>query len=195
MNTLPNKITLCRIVLIPVFMLLAYQGFMLAAFLVYIIACLSDMADGYIARKYNQISNFGKFMDPLADKMLVLSAMCFFIESGQMPGWAVAIVLFREFAVSSIRLLAATDGKVVAANIWGKVKTVSQIIAIILIFVLQIFLEILNMGFVSVGSNIVEFCAFVFNIIGNVALWISTIICVISGVIYIWDNRKFISEK
>ena len=82
MNTLPNKITLCRIVLIPVFLILAYQGLLLPAFVVYIIACLSDMADGYIARKYNQISNFGKFMDPLADKMLVLSAMCFFIESG-----------------------------------------------------------------------------------------------------------------
>ena len=85
------------------------------AFLVYIIACLSDMADGYIARKYNQISNFGKFMDPLADKMLVLSAMCYFIESGQMPGWAVAIVLFREFAVSGLRLIAVEQNRVIAA--------------------------------------------------------------------------------
>ena len=129
MNTLPNKITLCRIVLIPVFMLLAYQGFMLAAFLVYIIACLSDMADGYIARKYNQISNFGKFMDPLADKMLVLSAMCFFIESGQMPGWAVAIVLFREFAVSGLRLIAVEQNRVIAAAWSGKIKTAATMIA------------------------------------------------------------------
>lgn len=130
MNTLPNKITLCRIVLIPVFMLLAYQGFMLAAFVVYIIACLSDMADGYIARKYNQISNFGKFMDPLADKMLVLSAMCFFIESGQMPGWAVAIVLFREFAVSGLRLIAVEQNRVIAAAWSGKIKTAATMIAL-----------------------------------------------------------------
>lgn len=130
LNTLPNKITLCRIVLIPVFLILAYQGFMLAAFVVYIIACLSDMADGYIARKYNQISNFGKFMDPLADKMLVLSAMCFFIESGQMPGWAVAIVLFREFAVSGLRLIAVEQNRVIAAAWSGKIKTATTMIAL-----------------------------------------------------------------
>ena len=86
MNTTANKITIFRIILIPVFLVLAYMGQSLAALLVYIIACLSDMADGYIARHYNQISNFGKFMDPLADKVLVLAAMCFFVENGQMPG-------------------------------------------------------------------------------------------------------------
>ena len=95
MNTTANKITIFRIVLIPVFLVLAYTGLKYWALAVYIIACLSDVADGYIARHYNQVSNFGKFVDPLADKMLVLSAMCFFIENGQMPGWAVAIVLFR----------------------------------------------------------------------------------------------------
>ena len=106
MNTTANKITIFRIVLIPVFLVLAYTGLKYWALAVYIIACLSDVADGYIARHYNQVSNFGKFVDPLADKMLVLSAMCFFIENGQMPGWAVAIVLFREFAVSGLRLIA-----------------------------------------------------------------------------------------
>ena len=89
----------------------------------YIIACLSDVADGYIARHYNQVSNFGKFMDPLADKMLVLAAMCIFIERGQMPAWCVAIVLFREFAVSGLRLLAVEQGRVIAAAISGKLKT------------------------------------------------------------------------
>ncbi len=123
MNTTANKITMFRIVLIPVFLVLAYAGLKYWALAVYIIACLSDVADGYIARHYNQVSNFGKFVDPLADKMLVLSAMCFFIENGQMPGWAVAIVLFREFAVSGLRLIAVEQSRVIAAARSGKIKT------------------------------------------------------------------------
>ncbi len=123
MNTTANKITMFRIVLIPVFLVLAYTGLKYWALAVYIIACLSDVADGYIARHYNQVSNFGKFVDPLADKMLVLSAMCFFIENGQMPGWAVAIVLFREFAVSGLRLIAVEQSRVIAAARSGKIKT------------------------------------------------------------------------
>ena len=119
MNTTANKITIFRIVLIPVFLVLAYTGLKYWALAVYIIACLSDVADGYI----NQVSNFGKFVDPLADKMLVLSAMCFFIENGQMPGWAVAIVLFREFAVSGQRLIAVEQSRVIAAARSGKIKT------------------------------------------------------------------------
>ena len=106
MNTTANKITMGRIALIPVFLVLAYTGHLYWALAVYIIACVSDFVDGYIARHYNQITAFGKFMDPLADKMLVLSAMCFFIENGQMPGWVVAVVLLREFAVSGLRLVA-----------------------------------------------------------------------------------------
>ena len=123
MNTTANKITMFRIVLIPVFLVLAYTGLKYWALAVYIIACLSDVADGYIARHYNQVSNFGKFVDPLADKMLVRSAMCFFIENGQMPGWAVAIVLFREFAVSGLRLIAVEQSRVIAAARSGKIKT------------------------------------------------------------------------
>lgn len=123
MNTTANKITIFRIVLIPVFLVLAYTGLKYWALAVYIIACLSDVADGYIARHYNQVSNFGKFVDPLADKMLVLSAMCFFIENGQMPGWAVAIVLFREFAVSGLRLISVEQSRVIAAARSGKIKT------------------------------------------------------------------------
>ena len=123
MNTTANKITMFRIVLIPVFLVLAYTGLKYWALAVYIIACLSDVADGFIARHYNQVSNFGKFVDPLADKMLVLSAMCFFIENGQMPGWAVAIVLFREFAVSGLRLIAVEQSRVIAAARSGKIKT------------------------------------------------------------------------
>lgn len=123
MKTTANKITMLRMLLIPVFLVLAYCGHLYTALAVYIIACLSDVADGYIARHYNQVSNFGKFMDPLADKMLVLSAMCFFIENGQMPGWCVALVLLREFAVSGLRLLAVEQGRVIAAAWSGKVKT------------------------------------------------------------------------
>lgn len=123
MNTTANKITMFRIVLIPVFLVLAYTGLKYWALAVYIIASLSDVADGYIARHYNQVSNFGKFVDPLADKMLVLSAMCFFIENGQMPGWAVAIVLFREFAVSGLRLISVEQSRVIAAARSGKIKT------------------------------------------------------------------------
>lgn len=123
LKTTANKITLARIIMVPIFLVLAYGGNMFGALAVYIIACISDAADGYIARRYNQISNFGKFMDPLADKMLVLSAMCFFIDNGQMPGWAVAIVIFREFAVSGLRLLAVEQGRVIAAAWSGKIKT------------------------------------------------------------------------
>jgi len=121
--TTANKITIARVALIPVFLVLAYAGHMYWALAVYIIACLSDMADGYIARHYNQISNFGKFADQLADKMLVLSAMCFFVENGQMPGWVVAVVLFREFAVSGLRLIAVERNRVIAAAWSGKIKT------------------------------------------------------------------------
>ena len=115
MNTTANKITLLRVILIPVFMVPAYMDLRIPAVIVFILASLSDLLDGYIARHYNQVSNFGKFMDPLADKMLVLSCMCFLVEKGQMPGWAVAIILFREFAVSGLRLVAAERQHVIAA--------------------------------------------------------------------------------
>ena len=128
--TTANKITIFRMVLIPVFLVLAYTGHMYWALAVFLIASLSDMADGYIARHYNQITDFGKFMDPLADKMLVLAAMCFFVEKGCMPGWAVAIVLFREFAVSGLRLVAAERQSVIAAAWSGKIKTTVTMIGL-----------------------------------------------------------------
>jgi CDP-diacylglycerol--glycerol-3-phosphate 3-phosphatidyltransferase len=109
--------------MIPVFLVLLYLGLRFWALAVYIIACLSDVADGYIARHYNQVTNFGKFMDPLADKMLVLAAMCYFVEFGQMAGWMVAVVLLREFGVSGLRLVAVEQGRVIAAARSGKTKT------------------------------------------------------------------------
>ena len=125
MNT-ANKLTLLRVILIPVYLLMWHLDFVgnnIVALIIFIVASVTDFADGYIARHYNQVSDFGKFMDPLADKMLVLSAMCFFVENGQMPGWCVAIVLFREFAVSGLRLIAVEQGRVIAAAWSGKLKT------------------------------------------------------------------------
>ena len=135
MNTTANKITMLRIVLIPVFLVLAYLDLRIPAVIVFILASLSDLLDGYIARHYNQVSNFGKFMDPLADKMLVLSAMCFLVERGQMPGWAVAIILFREFAVSGLRLIAAERQHVIAAAWSGKVKTTCTMVGLCFVLV------------------------------------------------------------
>ena len=131
MNTTANKITMARIALIPVFLVLAYMDKLYWALAVYVIACISDFVDGYIARHYNQITAFGKFMDPLADKMLVMAAMCFFVENGQMPGWVVAVVLLREFAVSGLRLVAVEQQKVIAAAWSGKIKTACTMVCLI----------------------------------------------------------------
>lgn len=130
MNTTANKITVLRIILVPVFMILLYLGQTYWALAVYIIACVSDFVDGKIARKYNQITDFGKFMDPLADKMLVLAAMCYFVEVGLIPGWVVAVVLLREFGVSGLRLLAVEQGIVIAAAWSGKIKTGVTMVAL-----------------------------------------------------------------
>ena len=128
--TTANKITIGRIVAVPVFLLLAYLNKPVWAFAVYVLACVSDFLDGYIARHYNQITDFGKFMDPLADKMLVLAAMCFFVDKGQMPGWAVAIVLLREFAVSGLRMIAVEKNRVIAAAWSGKFKTTCTMVGL-----------------------------------------------------------------
>ncbi len=127
---LPNKITIGRIILVPVFMLLLYLELPYIALAVYIIACLSDLVDGRLARRYNLVTDFGKFMDPLADKMLVLAAMCYFVEVGLIPGWVVAIVLLREFGVSGLRLLAVEQGIVIAAAWSGKIKTGVTMVAL-----------------------------------------------------------------
>ena len=133
--TLANKLTLLRMALIPVFLGVLYAGFEGSAYValgVFIAASLTDFLDGYIARHYNQITNFGKFMDPLADKVLVMAAMCWFVECGRMPGWALAIVLLREFAVSGMRLVAVEQGRVIAAGWSGKVKTAATMVCLIL---------------------------------------------------------------
>ena len=134
--TTANKITIFRVVLIPVFLVLAYAGLQYWALAVFVIASLSDMLDGYIARHYNQITDFGKFMDPLADKVLVMAAMCYFVEIGRMPGWVLAIVLLREFAVSGMRLVAVEQGRVIAAARSGKIKTAATMVCLCLMLLI-----------------------------------------------------------
>ena len=132
---LPNKLTMLRILLIPVFMVVLYWGFPGAtwvALAIFIIASFTDLLDGKIARKYNLVTDFGKFADPLADKMLVTAAMLWFVEIGQMPAWALLIVIVREFAVSGLRMIASDKGRVIAAGWSGKVKTASTMVGLIL---------------------------------------------------------------
>ena len=130
---LPNKLTLLRIILIPVFMVVLYWGFPGAnyvALAIFIVASITDLLDGKIARKYNLVTDFGKFADPLADKMLVTAAMLWFVEIGQMPAWMLLIVICREFAVSGLRMIASDKGRVIAAGWSGKVKTASTMVCI-----------------------------------------------------------------
>ncbi len=131
MNT-ANKLTLLRVLLIPVFLVLLYQNMPYAALVVFIVASLTDFVDGYVARHYNQITDFGKFMDPLADKLLTVAAMLFFVEDGSMPAWALLLVVAREFSVTGLRLVAVDQGRVIAAGWSGKVKTAVTMLAICL---------------------------------------------------------------
>ncbi len=136
MNT-ANKLTLLRVAMIPAFLLVLYlnvAGANYWALGIFIVASMTDWLDGYIARHYNQTTDFGKFMDPLADKCLVTAAMLWFVEIGQMPGWALLVVIIREFGVSGLRMVAADKGRVIAAGWSGKVKTASTMVCIVLMF-------------------------------------------------------------
>ena len=138
MNT-ANKLTMLRVALIPVFLILLYLRFpfhMYFALTVFILASVTDFVDGYIARHYNQVTDFGKFMDPLADKCLVVAAMLWFVGIGQMPGWALLVVIIREFSVSGLRMVAADKGRVIAAGWSGKVKTASTMVCICLMLLI-----------------------------------------------------------
>lgn len=188
---LPNKLTILRIVMAPVFLallLIPFPHHYLAALLVFIAASLTDLIDGKLARKYNLITDFGKFMDPLADKMLTTAAFLGFIQLGLGWGitWITMIVLTREFLVTSLRLSAAGSGKVIAANIWGKAKTVSQMAGIILVLLVEYV--------VSFGGVPVDLSALLRGIYSAV-LVISGLLTVVSGVIYMVDNAKFVDTK
>ena len=137
---LPNKLTLMRVILIPVYLVLwhlDFPGNNYAALAVFVVASLTDFLDGYIARKHNLVTDFGKFMDPLADKMLVLTAMTCFCAMGRFPDWALVIVMAREFAVSGLRMVAVDNGRVIAAGWSGKVKTASTMVCLCLMHLVQ----------------------------------------------------------
>ncbi|MDY4085085.1 MAG: CDP-diacylglycerol--glycerol-3-phosphate 3-phosphatidyltransferase [Ruminococcus bromii] len=193
---LPNKLTLGRIILVPLMvaaLLIDFPFNNLVALIIFAAASITDLIDGKIARKQNLVTDFGKFADPLADKILVLATLLCFVQNGYCDCVAVIIVLFREFSVTSIRLIAASSGEVIAANIWGKAKTVSQMIAVIAILVMQFILNLANdTNLISAQAESIMSSAF--GIAGEVLVWISTVFAVISGVIYIVQNRNFISE-
>lgn len=194
---LPNKLTIIRILIVPFMvatLLIEFPFHFLVSGLLFGAAALTDYFDGKIARAQNLITNFGKFADPIADKILVISALICFLSLGLCDPVLIIIVLFREFVVTSVRLSAAAQGNVVAANIWGKVKTVTQIIAIVAVFALQFFLEIFSLFVEKDASAIYQLLNSAFYIAGEVMLWISTLFAIISGVKYVLDNKDSISE-
>ena len=172
MNT-ANKLTLLRVAMIPAFLLVLYldiPGADYWALAIFIIASLTDTLDGYVARHYHQTTDFGKFMDPLADKCLVTAAMLWFVEIGQMPAWALLIVIVREFAVSGLRMVAADKGRVIAAGWSGKVKTASTMVCIVLMFL-------------PIPA-----------IVNTLCVWVIVVTTIYSGVEYFVKNLDAVSE-
>lgn len=190
---LPNKLTLLRIILVPFFvaalLIDSIPFHYIIALVIFAIASITDMLDGKIARKYNMVTDFGKFADPLADKILVISAFACFIELDIINAVFIILVLFREFTVTSIRLVAVEHGKVVAANMWGKAKTVSQMVAIIVVLLNGFLLEIL-----ATSQEKALSMNHIIGIVNQSLLWLSAVLTVISGVIYIKDNYEFIKS-
>lgn len=195
MNT-PNKLTLVRMIATPIFMaemLINFPYHYLVSLILFALASLTDMLDGKLARKNNLVTDFGKFLDPLADKMLTTAAylgfMFLYSSAGGNYGWQmtaiVFIILFREFMVSSLRLVTAKSGLVVAANIWGKLKTVSQMLGIIT--ALAFYTLISDFGFTQIQG--------ICDIIIMVLFWISAILCLISGIIYLYECKDYINPS
>ena len=182
--TLPNILTCIRVLLIPVFMALAYQegdGFQTAALAVYVIACLTDYVDGKLARKNNQVTNFGKFMDPVADKLLVMAALVVLVDSGRMPSWVCIVMLAREFIISGFRLVAAGGGKVIAAGMLGKLKTVFQMSSTVALMLLVPVAGAPLLGHFGV-------------VLANVLMYIAVALTIVSGAEYIIKNIDCISD-
>lgn len=187
----PNLLTIARIIITPIFLAVILMDTLphrfLIACIVFSIASITDAIDGHLARKNNQITNFGKFLDPIADKILTTSALLAFMSVGLCNIWIVMLILTREFAIASVRMIAAAGGVVIPANIWGKIKTVSQMVFTILIMLLGETWEILS------NTNKVLFEKLPdLSLISNGLLWITAILTVISGVIYLNDSKKII---
>ena len=195
---LPNKLTIFRIILVPIIVIIPFLGIggdflgipisWITIDLIFIIASLTDKLDGYLARKNNQITTFGKFLDPLADKILVLAAMVMLVEMAKLPAWIPIIVLAREFMVSGYRLVAVEkDGEVIAASKWGKLKTVTQMIAIILAFLdLNAFGACFSGNLQGVGLGL--------NIIVTFMMIIQTIATIFSGIDYMKGAKDLIKD-
>ncbi|MBS6185355.1 MAG: CDP-diacylglycerol--glycerol-3-phosphate 3-phosphatidyltransferase [Clostridium celatum] len=193
---LANKLTMIRIFLVPVFLFfitvkeIPYGS--IIATVVFIIASITDQLDGHIARSRNQITNFGKFMDPLADKLLVTAALVSLVELNLVAGWAVVVILAREFAVSGLRTLAASDGIVIAASWWGKIKTVTQMIAILLLLLkVNINTSANAINFINNNSYLNSF----FTYVPETIMFIAVLITIISGIDYFVKNKHVISMK
>lgn len=195
---LANKLTIFRIILVPLMVIIPFLGIQGEVFgipitylvidLIFIIASITDKLDGYIARSRNQVTTFGKFLDPLADKILVLAAMIMLVEMNKLPAWIPIIVLAREFVVSGYRLIAVEKGgKVIAASIWGKLKTVTQMIAIILAFI------DLNAFGTCFNGNLSGF-AFVLNLAVTIMMIIQTIATIFSGYDYLKNGKDLLKD-
>lgn len=191
LNT-PNKLTIARMIISPIFLAVIMWSSLphrfLWAMLIFIAASITDAVDGKLARKNNQVTNFGKLLDPIADKVLTTAALLAFMKLGLCNIWIVMIVLTREFAIASIRMIAASNGTVIPANIWGKLKTVSQMVFTILIMFLG---EIYSYAPNIVPGVTVPYYLTLSNI-SNALLWITAILTVVSGVIYIKDSKNAI---
>ena len=193
---LANKLTILRIILVPIFLLFIAikipYGTIIAT-LVFIIAALTDKLDGYIARSRNQITRFGKFMDPLADKLLVTAALVSLVELQIIPAWAATIIIAREFSITGLRAIAAAEGIVISASWWGKIKTVVQIIAIIFALI-KVILKTMPetipelAKIISNNPKLVHF----FNVMPGITMTIAIIITIISGVDYFQKNKNII---
>lgn len=190
---LANKLTIIRIFLVPIFLIfIAVKGIPYGTFIatfIFILASLTDKLDGYIARSRNQITNFGKFMDPLADKLLVTSALISLVELHVVPAWAAIIIIAREFAVSGLRTIAAAEGKVIAASWWGKIKTVIQIIAIVLLL-LQV--NITTSAYLTTLIESSSIWNWFFSYVPGWMLDISVVVTLISGWDYFRKNKHTI---
>lgn len=195
---LPNKLTLFRIILVPIMVIISFFNIpgsflgisttMWILEIIFIIASITDKLDGHLARKNNQITNFGKFLDPIADKILVVATMIMFVEFGKLPAWIPIIVIFREFVVSGYRLIAVqSEGKVVAANIWGKTKTVTQMIAIILMF-------LDNNAYGELFKGGLSGFAFAMNLATTLIMTISVIATIFSGYEYLKDGKDLLKD-
>lgn len=189
---LPNKLTIFRIILVPIMAIIPFFNFdikWIVIDVIFILASITDKLDGYIARSKNQITTFGKFLDPIADKILVLAAMLILVEDNRLPAIIPIIVLFREFIVSGYRLVAVEKGgKVIAASVWGKLKTVTQMLALILVFVDQ-------NGFAQCFMGGLTGFAWWYNFITTILMSVSVVAAVLSGIDYIAKGKDLFKEE